>query len=289
MPEPVPIVTNDNKDDTKELVASNDAIPQEQLTEVDTDNVIEHELLQHQSTSETLGTASIATINNRTIESTPGSTVDHDKEQYNTSTALVRKVISIPSTVPPHGDMRLPNLVSTDDISNDSIQNLDINKSSVVTSHSDILTKECFVLLKPITDSNIQDTKENVNTDKKDTVSKDHDSGYSENDSTLHNLVNTDPVDCDDPPLSVLHVQNRGRPCRHKKGWSTLDRLRIVHLIQTSSNPTKNGANLMSWLQDHPGFTFKHNVVYPKNSGQFLKTLLQMLVATVSPRLTLIL
>ena len=45
MPEPVPIVTNDNKDDTKELVASNDTIPQEQLTEVDTDNVIEHELL----------------------------------------------------------------------------------------------------------------------------------------------------------------------------------------------------------------------------------------------------
>ena len=145
------------------------------------------------------------------MESTPGSTIDHDKEQYNTSTALVRKVVNIPSTVPPHRDMRLPNLVSTDDTSNDSIQNLDITKSSVVTSHSGILTKECFVLLKPITDSDIQDTKENVNTDKKDTVSKDRDSGYSENDSTLCNLVNTDPVDCDDTPPQCATYTKQGK------------------------------------------------------------------------------
>ena len=167
--------------------------------------------------SDTIGSASIATMNSHTTEDISRLDADHDNEQSNTSITLVRKVINIPPPVTPHCDMRLPNLVSTDETLNDSIQNLDITKSSIVTSHSGIITKECLVLLKPNTDSDIQDKKENMTKDKNDTLSKDCDSGNSENDITLPNLVNTDPVESDDTPLSMLNEQSRGRPCRHRK------------------------------------------------------------------------
>ena len=118
----------------------------------------------------------------------PGNTNNNNAEPVTeptieplTSTDLVQKVVIKPPPVTPHHDMQLPTLVSLDEISNDSLLNLDITKSDAVKSHSGIITKECHVVLEPISIDDFKNKQASATSDTKENVTKDDDSGFSEN------------------------------------------------------------------------------------------------------------
>ena len=146
------------------------------------------------------------------INRLPGNTNNNNAEPVTeptmeplTSTALVQKVVIKPPPVTPHRDMRLPTLVSSDETSNDSVLNLDITKSDVVTSHSGIITKECHVVLEPISIDDFKNKQASATSDTKENATKDDDLGFSENDQVLPNLVADDhPANDSDTPLSVV-------------------------------------------------------------------------------------
>ena len=155
----------------------------------------------------------------------PGNTNNNNAEPVTeptikplTSTDLVRKVEIKPPPVTPHHDIQMPTLVSLDEISNDSLLNLDITKSDVVTSHSGIITKECHVVLEPISIDDFKNKQTSATLDTKENVTKDDDSGFSENNQVLPDLVADDHLANDsDTPLSVLREQNKARKHRQRR------------------------------------------------------------------------
>ena len=109
----------------------------------------------------------------------------------------------------------LPNFVDSDEHSNDSIKNLDVTKSDVRTIHSDILTKECTVVLHPLVPNTVHGVSNDSTSILPTVTNHDSDSGFSENNNVplsalARSTAASDSIDSEDLPLSELKRQNRG-------------------------------------------------------------------------------